>query len=389
MNILEAISILHRVRTKDGPHHVIIIDEDESLFRQASIVVSDEANYPGLCKEQGQAIARQAITLVEHKPSMQRYLCHTILEALAKYVPGALEEVYPQILEQNLFFDSGLVFQDAQADTRDLLLSLLETKNKDMKRKWLTALAWIRDEVAVETFRAWRLTPPIWYQSTDRPIESFTRYAGWEFTTEGAVRDLYFHDGYELLSHGLVEEEQAGSMKVFQKIDQTCCWCGRPMVTGLDIDQSEDKLSFLTTHIPRLRFLFCINCSVQENIFSNLTDGGWSKHTPHPPYPLNPHYWEGMEECTLQAREHVVLGNRGHATGRYGRYWIGSNSQLGGLPQWVQEPDYPQCPSCKQCMLYLGQVEIGDVDSENDGSGVLFFFLCPTCQLGVYDIQCT
>lgn len=43
----------------------------------------------------------------------------------------------------------------------------------------MAVLAWIRDEVVIQTFREWLAAPPPWYTST-YPIETLMLWSGWE-----------------------------------------------------------------------------------------------------------------------------------------------------------------------------------------------------------------
>ncbi len=53
-------------------------------------------------------------------------------------------------------------------------------------------------------------------------------------------------------------------------------------------------------------------------------------------------------------------------------------SQVGGHPEWVQDPEYPTCPTCLRRMPCIGQVAWEDL--EEAAEGVTYAFLCLSCQ---------
>lgn len=50
------------------------------------------------------------------------------------------------------------------------------------------------------------------------------------------------------------------------------------------------------------------------------------------------------------------------------------DSQIGGHPSWVQDPEYPVCPCCERRMP-LGQVDYADFDELAEG--IFYMFVCP------------
>ena len=52
-------------------------------------------------------------------------------------------------------------------------------------------------------------------------------------------------------------------------------------------------------------------------------------------------------------------------------------SQIGGLPSWVQDFEYPTCRGCTQTMPFVGQVAVEDID--DSGEGLFYAFLCTDC----------
>ncbi|HEU5377229.1 MAG TPA: hypothetical protein VFV38_17500 [Ktedonobacteraceae bacterium] len=68
-------------------------------------------------------------------------------------------------------------------------------------------------------------------------------------------------------------------------------------------------------------------------------------------------------------QQQVVFGERRRTAS------IESGSHLGGLPDWVQYPDYPHCPMCRRSMLFAGQLDPStDIGAPPVVSGVVYAF---------------
>jgi len=58
----------------------------------------------------------------------------------------------------------------------------------------------------------------------------------------------------------------------------------------------------------------------------------------------------------------------------------GKNGKLGGKPKWIQSQEIPQCPECKDYMVFLCQIDSNDFVSFGD-CGMLYTFLCEKCMI--------
>lgn len=68
--------------------------------------------------------------------------------------------------------------------------------------------------------------------------------------------------------------------------------------------------------------------------------------------------------------------------------------RLGGRPTWVQEADYPDCPTCTRRMPFLAQLSCElpsgpDAVSGLNEDGLTYFFWCDECQLSAVTEQFT
>ena len=90
------------------------------------------------------------------------------------------------------------------------------------------------------------------------------------------------------------------------------------------------------------------------------------------------------------APRRLVLGSKRRtpfeAVGRFRLDETGI-SQLGGHPDWIQDTDFPVCPSCQRRMMCIGQVSWEDIDEFAEGS--TYAFLCLPCGKGATTYQQT
>lgn len=58
---------------------------------------------------------------------------------------------------------------------------------------------------------------------------------------------------------------------------------------------------------------------------------------------------------------------------------VGKRHRLGGQPDFIQQPDWPSCPSCAQQMTFYAQLDsIGDSITIAD-CGMIYVFICLDC----------
>jgi hypothetical protein len=58
---------------------------------------------------------------------------------------------------------------------------------------------------------------------------------------------------------------------------------------------------------------------------------------------------------------------------------------IGGMPMWLQEADYPRCPTCAERMRFLAQHD----KSAIRGEGLYYALYCPDCRVVAVNYQQT
>ncbi|HEY7125388.1 MAG TPA: hypothetical protein VH540_15650 [Ktedonobacterales bacterium] len=333
------------------------------------------ALYRRLSPEQGRAVALYALDLFDAGRYRSQYLTERMLLRVANLVPGALQGLYSELIERELFWRS----QHCEADptTRDQLLLLLEEKAEDLGAlsTILEALAWIGDEQVQAQFHKWRQSPPTWRSLLYIPPHGYALLAGWELTEDGKRRNLCHTTAYELIpTKHAAPEATPGPVGVIERSEEHCRWCGLLLTTLFDLDLRDPRLAFLGVRGERLRIAMCERCPDPIITDVDLRGGShWSASNPSKPEIE----YEGWEIEPLPKGKLVLGPQRRTPYETIGAYQRRGISQLGGYPEWVQDAEYPRCPGCQRRMTFLGQLETLDIVEHAEG--IYYAFLCADC----------
>lgn len=293
----------------------------------------------------------------------------------------ALIEAFPDIAVSSLQWGDPAIRDRLQAltqqrewDELDVMLRMLAWIGDDMVRRWLQTRG-----------RAWGA---LFYLSA----EDYASEGGWGLTTDKARRELTFLVAYQLVDRedtDAKEDASGGPVAVMTPFDDHCRWCGRRLTALLDLDLRDPALTFLHLNGTRLRLVICEECSLWNRVYMDVSLAGgarWNAHNERE----GQSYGAGDGEMWLTPTDHhLVLGPRCvSATEAVARGNDWDISQVGGMPGWVQNADYPPCPSCQRRMLFVGEVAV-EVVTDRAIDGVFYGFLCPDCLLTTAIYQCT
>jgi hypothetical protein len=215
--------------------------------------------------------------------------------------------------------------------------------------------------------------------------------AGWELTQDGKRRNLCFPQCYELIPR---EERTDGRdvdpVRVMLSREDRCGSCGRHLFTLFEYNLHDPRLAFLNLRGEQLRVAMCpTDTSLGERVFTEVDTFGksaWSNENGEQVEPLDD--LNDWEDTPPLPSDQLVLGNaRRTPFETQAAYWQKRLSQIGGYPEWVQYPDYPQCPNCQQTMVFIGQLELADI-AENV-EGMIYAFLCAECGVAATGYQQT
>ncbi len=322
---------------------------------------------PKLAIEECRRAAISAIELSEaSKPLADARICDDLFEELALHRPESLVGLHFRLAHfpSTWRCNQGAIYRTSDSATRDYLIGL-EGKTDDHDGL-LKALAWIGDAVVAQQLRAWR-DRPIWDERLNVSPAFYAHEAGWEVTEEGTRRDLCMPGGFELVP--VKESDEPGErIECAAKTDWLCSRCQTVLQCLIDIDTAKAPFEKFGFQSPRFRVLTCASCweatfaewSVQGDLQLCNTKG--------------PGVGRGdlFEPKSFAVRPLKTSINEYH-------------SALGGYPKWLQDVEYPDCPRCHKTMVFLAQIDLGEIG----GDGTIYAFACDPCRTTAATSQCT
>jgi hypothetical protein len=306
-------------------------------------------------------------------------LAEEIAISLATLTIFSLDRMLAAWTAQNKFWP-GIIFRDAGEKIRDAIVKALNAGAANANHA-LSALAWIGDKTVQNVFRDWDSENPPWRKGLFVPPSNYSEVAGWELTENGR-RNLFFKDCFALKP---ASEACGRTVSVMEESNPMCPWCNRTLVNLIELDLSDDRFRFLHLRIPKLPVLTCDACTCFNVIYAGVGNDGkahWAhentrpEHLPNDLASWSPSPWRGVPVALHQRRaiEAVDCGREP------------TISQIGGLPSWVQDSEYPRCPDCKQTMTFIAQVDNGAFPLHE---GVFYAFLCSNCMMTATSYQQT
>lgn len=171
-----------------------------------------------------------------------------------------------------------------------------------------------------------------------------------------------------------------------------CLLCGGQLHRLLVLDPVPAGL--VVTSLKRLELATCLSCQGWERqvLFYVHDQDGSPRHTAYSGPRITPHFPVGpLQEATV----HLAATPRRW----YWQSWGGSNGRenlhrVGGEPCWIQNAEFPPCPTCQRRMTFLLQLDsnlpMADGSGWLWGSGGLAYVLwCDACGTSALVSQCT
>ncbi len=285
-----------------------------------------------------------------------------ILQNLALLVPGSLDQVpVPDLLDRHIF-EGEHVFLCARPEVRDAIIARID-QGDDLDH-WVKALAWVGDEPSQRKLVELLFSGERFSDQEIREMANSISAAGWEISAQGKKRELFYREQFDLIG----EETDTP-----QTIDARCPWCGQILFTPFRFDLTDPRLSFL--HLPwkQLHIAACFHCLDFTPLYWEITADGqaaWSTHNVRPDFLEIRDYPYEVEKQFSQVR--LVIGEKRNSPYEREGWLPASADYLGGLPGWVQYPEYPVCVKCHQRMKFLAQFDYGQV---------YYAFICPDCAI--------
>jgi hypothetical protein len=295
-----------------------------------------------------------------------------ITRCLAAFTKANINGILQTLVDHNIFWPS-MPFHKASSEIRDALIARVETDSKN-RNHILLALAWIGDHRVVDLFGHWRHHPPNWRNSLYIPPEDYSREAGWEISSDGQRRNLYFQKCFHLKKG---KSESPDGFVAITPREDICPWCNSRLTNLFDLRPSLIGFHEIGMSPDRFQILTCEVCTDFGPIFGTLNkngEGHWSPMNLKPEYlPNDIENWGRLpQDCLFVAepRNPFFAADQFLPT---------SFSQMGGHPTWIQNADYPKCPGCSKTMMFLAQIAHEEIEDFSDGT--FYAFICTSCQV--------
>jgi hypothetical protein len=276
--------------------------------------------------------------------------------------PGRMAPYRERLLAARVFGRAEL-WRGADAPTTRALVGLVDAGDEEH--------CFLRDcvaegdpEVALEAFVRWR-------ESGDTGVH--THPAGWELDPSGARRELATRAAFELLPVDVDETDEA----VFgEGSGKHCPWCDMELAYAIDLPPGSAAARALALPTDdHVRVLACPRCTDFGTVRSEYDGAGgcrWSAENERPAF--NGSATDGWDPYPTR----LVLGPARPTDGS-GSAWCEGGSTLGGRPEWIQDPEHPDCPRCGRTMRFLSMNGGADVWG---GEGCLYVFADLECRTG-------
>lgn len=296
-----------------------------------------------------------------------------VLRAAALLTTHNVDRGLCEFIAQEVYYP-GSMFWSAGESVSEALAQRLEGDRLRLNHI-LTALAWTGNETAVALFSRWKKHPPRWSADLHVPVQAYTQEGGWQLDSSGNKRELFLRDCFRIKQCLDGEPPVVSSMRVE---GEACRVCSRALIRFFDLDLESLQLGSLLGYASRVPVLVCPECF--GLMFTEFTTDGrafWSQYNKTPG-----HVRRDAETEAEDSVPRIQLGlweqTRLPAAAADQCLEVGS-SQVGGLPTWIDDACYPDCPACRQTMMFMAQ--IGGDDFEDFPEGIQYAFVCQTCHM--------
>jgi hypothetical protein len=202
-----------------------------------------------------------------------------------------------------------------------------------------------------KTFAKWAKDPDL----KDGMLHpSSTRIFGRTLLKNGKLRELFFRTSFQL---DVVTGSPAKAERCVGPfdLDDVCDECGTPLFAVIAGD-AKGPLKFLAKLGKRFAIPVCPVCIDENGRFSGTTD------------------------VTVAESQSADPETKRLVIGRPISPIRGANSYshyMGGLPKWLNDPDYRKCPACSRTMTFLACLDAIDLKW---GTTRMLCFICEDCK---------
>jgi len=353
----------------------------EPLIRYLPYSKKIETVYQKLSSDQHKQLIEYSL---EHASNGNLRYIESICSELAAFCSADLTLVQTYMLSKKNYYP-GFIFKDAK---KEIIDKLLEKFEKDLSlhdlNGLLVALAWSGNNEVVKAFSNWADNEPVWAEKLYIQAYNYSKEAAWEITKDKKRKNLYFDACYAFIPNK--EKLLDVNFSTCVKTKNNCKRCNRKITNLFEIDLNDPKFEFLGLSGDKLILATCDVCSaLSDGIYMDIDTQGsseWSKYNLEPNDSCEQEDWEFLPENCL-----VIANSPRPADYAISDFLPTTFSQIGGIPTWVQDSAFPECPCCNTTMKFIAQLDKEDI--EEYGEGIYYNFICSDCKITSCNYQQT
>ncbi len=322
--------------------------------------VADIFNFKGgtgLCKLYRQLhddecieLAKIAVELLSGKDERAVDQAESILVNSALITNGTgLKAIYNHLVEKNYFPNRmGVIYRFADDGIAEKIIHKLETASTGVNNL-LMSLVWIKTEHVMNFLQKASEEKADWAKDLYVTPIRYSEESGWIVDKNNKLKSLI----YDKCLLPVDSEEVADvEIAVNNRLIEKCPACGNTLNSLFMLDLDNPVYSFLGLKGEKINIAACLECAIYEPYFMSAA--------------VKRELDNGGE--TLKFKDIGVLGSNLFSDDIPG-------TQIGGHPNWVNDAFYPECPHCKNKMMFIGQ----QGDELSGYEGTFFCFICPEC----------
>ena len=269
-------------------------------------------------------------------------------------------------------FHPPQIYRDATTDVRDALIALLEAPKCAEANIILMCLAEIGGEPVAEALRRFDAAMPSRRKKLHWSAAQYLQCADSLLDESGTIVPLYFEFCYEFVAKPKVHKPAAW---IGGSLQERCENCGCELVDLLVMDGDHPQLAFLglsgMVSVP-----ICPNCaSMSEKTIVRYTPEGKALMEIIEGFSEKDSFYNDLPARLTTGR--LALS---HEPGPpFLAFCPQEVALIGGRGNWVQDPQFEDCPDCGRKMKLLAQLA-WDKLLDDYAEGRLFVEICPDCK---------
>jgi len=328
-----------------------------------------------LSDNDAQLVGEMALDLLDRSREAYEDLVSDVLTGLTDFRDHGISQL-TEALATRQFFRSPSAFRQGTEAAANFLCKFLDIRNGAAMTDVVFALAWFRTSSVMRDFKHWITVKPGWVSLLRWDISKIPLFAGWEVGQTGEIIELIHATCYPLLT---LPESESTEVSCRAETDKPCEACGKSLSWLFDFGSVAESFWVKTYGNAPQRILFCDRCSLFAPFYSTYDQEGGASFLHAESAHLEP-----LEERPAQQRFINYSPLPTFALTK--AFVIDDSTSVGGIPSWLQNPDYPKCIKCGESMRFIAQFDCGSLPHEE---GMFYAFYCEGCRVTAVNFQQT